>query len=261
MEQKEIEQKEIKLDLNKQQLPYELIKADAEQRGLEPMWHFGEQVSLRFATEDSVVVKFVGGSDFKTWVNEAYQISSATWTNKVIEKTYEEKLESVKKERYPTVPFECFTFTIAIENVSRAILAQIQRHRGLYLHQFGYGELSTRNTDLRKCVIRIPKTVLKSQQFTKEYYKVMTDLMKFYAKMVDAKVPLEEARMVAPLGLCTYVTMTGNARTWIDYFNSRTNDITQYEHTVLVEKIINVFKEHYPEMWEIIQPKLKVFNK
>jgi flavin-dependent thymidylate synthase len=253
------------INLKDKELPYDLIRADAEQRGLKPMWHFREPIDVKFETEDEVKVKFIGGSDFNSWVNEAYQISSATWTDKVIDKTQIEMWESIKKEKYPTVPFECFTFTIAIENVSRAILAQVQRHRGLYLHQLGYGELSTRNTDLRKCIIRIPKSIVNSP--TEQRYKdTMLNVMQFYADMIDGKaynydssfdsgVPFEEARMVVPLGLCTYVTITGNVRVWMDYFKARSQTISQYEHAVLVDKIIDVFKAKYPMMWELIKER------
>ncbi len=245
------------VDLSKNKLPYELIKEDAEQRGLKPLWHFHELPNIKFETEEEVKVIYIGGSDFKTWVNEAYQISSATWTNKVIDKTYEEKLESIKKEVYPTVPYEAFTFSVSVENVSRAILAQIQRHRGLYLHQFGYGELSTRNTDLRECIMRIPKEINKDEALSKLYKEKVNIIMQEYADLVDAGIPFEEARMIVPIGLCTYVTITGNLRVWMDYFKSRaTNVISQYEHAVFADKVIDVFKENYPEMWEIIEPKI-----
>jgi len=83
--------------------------------------------------------------------------------------------------------------------------------------------------------------------------------MSVFSEMIDKyHIPFEEARMIAPLGLETYVVITGNLRVWIEYFKARKQEIAQKEHRILVDKIIAAYEQAEPEMWSLIKEKFNL---
>jgi len=241
------------------ELNREIIENDARKRGLEPLFHDNEPADIKFENEEHQKAIVLQATPFKDWVATAYNIIIASWTTKPVFKDFDFMLEVVKNEPFATVPYEAYNLTVAVENVTRAILAQVQRHRGLVVHQFGYGELSTRNTDLRQSTIRIPQSVLDNPELAEKYKSSVASMMSVYAEMIDKyHIPFEEARMLVPLGLETYVVITGNLRVWLEYFKARKQEIAQKEHRILVDKIIAAYQQAEPEMWNLIKDKFNL---
>ena len=253
----------------KRGLPLDFIKKDAEQRLLEPLFDFGGEVEVKFESEKDVQVYLIGATDEKSWINTAYEINSATWTKDVIDKaavvrplapdyeskqkfTIRQKLEVLKNDK-TTVPFEAFTAQVAIRGITRAMSVQIERHR-----QGGFGESAMRVNDWRKASVRIPLSLVESNdsELINKYKETIIKAYEVYAEMVDKGIPFEEARNILPLGHTTYLTITGNLRFWIDYFNARIQDIAQYEHQIIAYKIMDLFRTHLPLVWEIIETRL-----
>ena len=128
-------------------------------------------------------------------------------------------------------------------NTTRAIAAQILRHRS-----FTYQEFSQRYADTNLLSDKIPvptlrrqddknrqnsiddldpKDVEKMNHIIEELFKDSQDV---YAMLLKKGVAKECARFVLPLATPTRIYMTGSLRSWIHYIELRTGHGTQKEH-------------------------------
>jgi len=138
--------------------------------------------------------------------------------------------------------FEQAHMTLEI-NTSRAIAAQILRHRS-----FTYQEFSQRYADTNLLASSIPVPELRRQDLKnrqnsiddvnpwviQKYQILMQDhfhhAMELYTNMLNDGIAKECARMVLPLCTPTRIYMTGSVRSWIHYINLRSANGTQKEH-------------------------------
>ena len=149
--------------------------------------------------------------------------------------------------------FEQAHMTLEI-NTSRAIGAQILRHRS-----FTFQEFSQRyaNTELLGTNIPVPdlrrqddknrqnsiddldeKQVSFLQGRITQYFAEGIDL---YSELIREGVAKECARMVLPLATPTRIYMTGSARSWMHYITLRTANGTQKEHA----DVANLCRDHF----------------
>ncbi len=154
--------------------------------------------------------------------------------------------------------FEQAHMTLEI-NTSRAIGAQILRHRS-----FTFQEFSQRyaNTELLGTNIPLPdlrrqdeknrqnsiddldeKQVAFLQGRISQYFAEGIDL---YSELIREGVAKECARMVLPLATPTKIYMTGSVRSWIHYIELRSAHGTQKEHMDIALDAKRVFKEQFP---------------
>ena len=154
--------------------------------------------------------------------------------------------------------FEQSSMTLEIET-SRAIAAQILRHRS-----FTFQEFSQRYADTNLIAERIPLPALRKQdlknrqnstddldEFVKQDIEMtitahFNQAEKLYKRMLEAGVAKECARMVLPLATPTRLYMTGSCRSWIHYINLRSAHGTQKEHMDIAEACRKVFTEQFP---------------
>ena len=173
-------------------------------------------------------------------------------------------------------------------STTRAIAAQILRHRS-----FTFQEFSQRYADASQLDNRIPMFELRRQdtknrqnsiddvdEYTKQRYEILVqkhfdEAMDLYKKMVDDGIAKECARFVLPLATPTKIYMTGNLRNWIHYIQLREKNGTQLEH----KRIADIVKTHFicqfpiissaldwcpeedcgcPDGWEDLQPCLRI---
>ena len=161
--------------------------------------------------------------------------------------------------------FEQAFMTLEI-NTTRAIAAQILRHRS-----FTYQEFSQRYADSSMLGEVIPLPELRRQD-TKNRQNSIDDLdefivqrlqmqmqtlftssMNLYHQMLDAGVAKECARNVLPLCVPTKMYMTGSVRSWIHYIDLRSAHGTQKEHMLLAEGARAIFKEQFPTVAEALE--------
>ena len=149
--------------------------------------------------------------------------------------------------------FEQATMTLEI-NTTRAIAAQILRHRS-----FTYQEFSQRYADTNLLTDKIPVPDLRRQDdknrqnsiddldpdevrkmnhIVEELFKDAQDV---YAMLLKKGVAKECARFVLPLATPTRIYMTGSLRSWIHYIELRTGHGTQKEHM----DIAKLCKDHF----------------
>jgi len=149
--------------------------------------------------------------------------------------------------------FEQATMTLEI-NTTRAIAAQILRHRS-----FTYQEFSQRYADSSLLADEIPLFDLRRQD-TKNRQNSIDDVdpfvkqeleitikrhfqsgMDIYKHMLEMGIAKECARMVLPLATPTKIYMTGSCRSWIHYISLRSANGTQKEHMDIAE----LAKQHF----------------
>ena len=144
-------------------------------------------------------------------------------------------------------PFEMADFTFEIKT-SRAISAQILRHRS-----FSFQEFSQRYSSVQNVVpIELRRQAIKNRQssteaITDESLKdEVTDFIglaqEFYNKLLDNGVARECARMVLPLSTETTLYMKGSVRSWIHYLKVRMSLHTQKEHRQIAEAIFEILR-------------------
>ena len=161
--------------------------------------------------------------------------------------------------------FEQAFMTLEI-NTTRAIAAQILRHRS-----FTYQEFSQRYADSSMLADNIPLPELRRQD-TKNRQNSIDDLDEFivqrlqmqmqtlfdssmalYQQMLDAGVAKECARNVLPLCVPTRLYMSGSVRSWIHWIDLRSANGTQKEHMLLAEGARAIFKEQFPTVAEALE--------
>ena len=154
--------------------------------------------------------------------------------------------------------FEQAYLTLEI-NTSRAIAAQILRHRS-----FTYQEFSQRYADSSMLADQIPLFDLRRQDdknrqnsiddvdpFTKQELEIVIkrhfeSSMDIYQQMLRLGIAKECARFVLPLAVPTRIYMTGSVRSWIHYIELRSANGTQKEHMDIALDAKRVFAEQFP---------------
>lgn len=123
-----------------------------------------------------------------------------------------------------TSTLEHLTFTFAIEGVSRALLAQLTRHRV----GFSYSVQSQRyvrfgsNDKTGGFGYVIPKSIRqKGGEAEKEFKAVMSSLQTEYDRLRSLGIPPEDARAVLPNAATCNLVMTANLRSLLDFYEKR----------------------------------------
>ncbi len=162
--------------------------------------------------------------------------------------------------------FEQAVMTVEI-NTTRAIAAQILRHRSFTFQEFsqryadssllGFDkiplpELRSQDTKNRQNSIDDvdPFVVQKYEMLMQQHFKEAMDL---YKKMLDDGIAKECARFVLPLATPTRLYMTGSVRSWIHYIELRSANGTQKEHMDIALGAKKIFCEQFPAVAEAME--------
>ena len=157
--------------------------------------------------------------------------------------------------------FEMANMCVEI-NTTRAISAQIIRHRSLSFQEF-----STRYSDIGEIgsaeVPQLRRQDLKNRQNSIDdltaddvggYYRRISQLFEdaehLYREMVSNGVAKECARSVLPLASPTRLYANGTLRSWIHYIQLREAHGTQIEHMKIAKEIKAIFTEQFPVIAE-----------
>ena len=158
-------------------------------------------------------------------------------------------------------PFEMASMAVEI-NTTRAIAAQILRHRS-----FSFQEFSQRYSSIDELPEILPPMLrrqdLKNKQASHddlepEKVEVMQKMIanhyweavELYHYLLDSGVAKECAREVLPLGVPTRLYMHGNLRSWIHYIQIRAGVETQLEHRLIAQGVKAIFAEQFPVIAE-----------
>jgi thymidylate synthase (FAD) len=139
-----------------------------------------------------------------------------------------------------TSTLEHITYTFAIEGVSRALLAQLTRHRVGFSFsvqsqryvRFGSGDKTGGFSYV------VPPSIAGSFAAAFAFEKAMEDAQKRYDQLRSLGVPAEDARMVLPNAAATNLTMTANLRALLDFYGKRRKGRgAQWEIAELAERL------------------------
>jgi thymidylate synthase (FAD) len=144
------------------------------------------------------------------------------------------------------------SFTVEI-NTSRAIAAQILRHRSFSFQEFSQRYAHT--TGLQNIEWRLQGKT--NRQVGEELFEISSELqdvisniqnksIELYETLVKTGVAKECARMILPLNTSTTLYMTGTVRSWMHYLELRTKEDTQKEHRNIAEQIKKIFIKEFP---------------
>jgi thymidylate synthase (FAD) len=104
-------------------------------------------------------------------------------------------------------PFEHASFTFAMDGLSRVASHQLVRHRIA-----SFSQQSQRYVEMGEPDVILPPSVASNPDFSDRFRAMAVETHRFYAEMVEAGIPREDARFILPHGWSTRLVMTMNAR-------------------------------------------------
>lgn len=160
-------------------------------------------------------------------------------------------LEQVLKLGHTSV-IEHASFTFAISDVSRSLTHQLVRHRIA-----SYSQQSQRYVNLNEPNYVIPPTIAKDKKMKKAYEETMAAIWAHYNKLLDLKIPAEDARYVLPNATCTNIMVTMNARSLLNFFELRCCLHAQWEIRLLAHKMLKEVQKVAPLIFKNAGPQCK----
>ena len=163
-------------------------------------------------------------------------------------------------------PFEMAHVVMEI-NTTRAIAAQILRHRSFSFQEFSqrYADVSVmdfatppelRRQDTKNRQNSIadldPQRVEDYTRLINVHYRAAEDL---YKTLLKAGVAKECARDVLPLGTPSRLYMSGTVRSWVHYIDLRRANGTQLEHQQIALECESVLREIVPTVCSVMWPE------
>lgn len=151
--------------------------------------------------------------------------------------------------------WEHLNFTFHISGVSRALLAQLSRHRHIslsvrsqrYCSEDGFSYVT-------------PDVIAKDKIEKMVYDEIMEDLRDAYRTLQTDGIPNEDARAVLPNACCTELYMTCNARALIEMSRLRLCSRAQKEIRELFLKLKELVGFVSPMVAAMMVPKCEQFQ-
>lgn len=157
-------------------------------------------------------------------------------------------------------PIEHASFTFAIEDVSRSLLAQLTRHRIA-----SYSVRSQRYVSEKDFSYVIPPEIMGDDESLEVYGDVMAEIRFGYGKLVDRLMEIheatgmkkrdarkkaqEDARYILPNACCTQLVVTMNARSLLNFFRQRCCNRAQWEIRELANEMLKLCKDVAPAIF------------
>ena len=135
-------------------------------------------------------------------------------------------------------------FTFLIEGVSRALLAQLTRHRIA-----SFSVQSQRYVDMSRFEFVMPPSIQVHPTLRKEFFELIDRIKSFYDEAVEEGIPKEDARFVLPNACGTQITMTMNARELRHFFSLRCCNRAQWEIRQMADEMLALCKEAAPMLF------------
>ena len=156
-----------------------------------------------------------------------------------------------------TSTLEHISFTFSVEDVSRALLAQLTRHRVGWSYSVQSQRYTKLSSDSRSGGFDYvtPDSIKCSSQEAKVYFdQAMEEAQKWYDELVSAGVPQEDARAVLPNATTTNLVVTCNLRALIDFVGKRDRSKgAQGEIAQLAEIMKEKVKTAEPRLGEFLE--------
>ena len=151
-----------------------------------------------------------------------------------------------------TSVLEHYVFTFKIEEISRACLAQLVRHR-----HASYTVESQRYVKYDLMIDYVyPKGLTDAEK--RKYDLIIEQAWENYNSLLDMGVRAEDARLSLPIGVTTNLYMTINLRSLLNLFKLRMDKAAQWEIRELAFTMFNTLDK---DLRDILKDYLPVSNK
>ncbi|MDR1926964.1 MAG: FAD-dependent thymidylate synthase [Endomicrobium sp.] len=142
------------------------------------------------------------------------------------------------------------SFTFGIEGVSRALLAQLTRHRIA-----SFSVQSQRYVKFKKNIEFVTSETIKKNKYLFEKYNEFLKIAEeLYKELLNAGVPAEDARYVLPNASSTTIIITMNARELRHFFSLRTCNRAQWEIRNMAYYMLELVKKKAPLLFSDAGP-------
>lgn len=141
-------------------------------------------------------------------------------------------------------------FTFNIKGVSRALTHQLVRHR-----LNSYAQRSQRYCKETGFEFVTPPSIASNEEASKIYLDTMEYITKTYSKLLELKIPAEDARMVLPNACCSEICVKMNLRNLIHFCNERLCSCAQWEIRNMAKLMVKEVLKVAPELKPFLVPK------
>jgi thymidylate synthase (FAD) len=158
-------------------------------------------------------------------------------------------------------PFEMVNMCVEI-NTTRAISAQILRHRSFSFQEFSQRYARVESNPVIPSIRRQDPTNRQNstdnmseftcQEFQLKSKYLFDQSMILYNEMIGAGVAKECAREILPLATPTRMYMNGTLRSWIHYTDLRCANGTQLEHKLIADQCRDLIKQSFPMVYDAL---------
>jgi thymidylate synthase (FAD) len=137
---------------------------------------------------------------------------------------------------------EHVSFSFGVEGISRACSHQLVRHR-----LASYSQQSQRYVSHHKRFSAVtPDTIVDSPELNQRYQQMLDEIHGFYADMLAAGIPAEDARFILPNAATTKLVLTMNGRELRHFFELRCCRRAQWEIQRLAKGMLTLVKPLAP---------------
>lgn len=140
--------------------------------------------------------------------------------------------------------FEHASFTFAIEGISRACSHQLVRHRF-----FSFTQQSQRYVKVKDLKCIIPQSIKNNKEANEIFNNTIENIISAYNKLLELKIPAEDARFVLPNASETKIVATANIRELMHFFKLRMDKHAQWEIRNLANIMFSKVKEICPNVF------------
>lgn len=141
-------------------------------------------------------------------------------------------------------------FTFHITGVSRALLAQLTRHR-----HASFAVRSQRYCDEDGFKYVIPPSILNNPEALDLFYEFMIDCQGVYIKLQSFGISNEDARFVLPNACETVLEVEFNLRSLMNFMNERLCTCAQWEIRQLAQEMRKLIISQVPKFADYLVPK------
>jgi len=191
----------------------------------------------------------------------AYAARVSNPSNQINDETAPKLLKYLIKNSHWS-PFEMVSITMEI-TTTRDISRQILRHRSFSFQEFSQRYAKSSNFIEREARLQDNKnrqnSVVTDDRHLKEnwnmkQHEVIRKANEVYEWALENGIAKEQARAVLPEGNTeTTLYMAGTLRSWIHYYQLRSKNGTQKEHSDIAIKCWDIIKQHFPDVAEAVE--------
>ena len=191
----------------------------------------------------------------------AYAARVSNPSNQINDETAPKLLKYLIKNSHWS-PFEMVSITMEI-TTTRDISRQILRHRSFSFQEFSQRYAKSSNFIDREARLQDNKNRQNSvvtddrdlkENWNMKQHEVIRKANEVYEWALENGIAKEQARVVLPEGNTeTTLYMAGTLRSWIHYYQLRSKNGTQKEHSDIAIKCWDIIKQHFPDVSEAVE--------